>query len=74
VFEASPAVSGAAGDQALFVGNTNGHEYGLSLADGSVLFNAATASAIQDSTAVANGTLYFAAGGTLYAYAPAVRQ
>ena len=74
VFLASPAVSGAAGDQALFAGNTNGHEYGLSLADGTVLFNATAASEIQGSTAVASGTLYFASGGTLYAYAPAARQ
>ena len=71
VFLASPAVSGAAGDQALFAGNTNGHEYGLSLADGAVVFNATAPSGIQDSTAVANGTLYFASGGTLFAYAPA---
>ena len=71
VFLASPAVSGAAGDQALFAGNTNGHEYGLSLADGTVLFNATAASEIQGSTAVASGTLYFASGGTLFAYAPA---
>ena len=70
-FEASPAISGGAGDQALFVGNTNGQEYGLSLANGTVLFDATAASQIQDSTAVANGALYFAAGGTLYAYVPA---
>src|SRR5690242_18929423 len=64
-FVASPSVSGATGDQALFVGNTSGHAYGLSLADGTVLLSATTPTAIQDSTAVANGTLYFASDGTL---------
>jgi len=70
-FEASPAVCGGAGDQALFVGNTNGQEYGFSLVSGTQVFDATATSQIQDSAAVADGTLYFAAGGTLYAYAPA---
>jgi outer membrane protein assembly factor BamB len=69
--QAAPAVSGAPGNQVLFAGDTNGHEYGLSLATGAQIFAAATASKIQDSAAVADGTLYFASGGTLYAYAPA---
>jgi outer membrane protein assembly factor BamB len=69
--EASPAVSGGPGDQVLFVGNTNDHEYGFSLATGAPLFTAATTSKILDSAAVAHGTLYFASGGILYAYAPA---
>jgi outer membrane protein assembly factor BamB len=72
-FEASVAVSGGPGDQALFAGNTNGQEYGFSLADGAQVFNAATTGEIQDSSAIAGGTIYFAAGGTLYAYAPAAK-
>jgi outer membrane protein assembly factor BamB len=67
--QASPAVSGAPGDQVLFAGDTNGHEYGFSLATGAQLFTATTGK-IQDSAAVANGTLYFASAGTLYAYSP----
>lgn len=70
-FEASPAVSGSAGDQALFAGNTNGQEYGFSLVSGAQVFGAGGTTQIQDSAAVADGTLYFAAAGTLYAYAPA---
>jgi outer membrane protein assembly factor BamB len=68
--EASPAVSGGPGDQALFVGDLNKHEYGLSLQNGSQLFNATATGKIIGSAAVADGMLYFASGGTLYAYAP----
>ena len=68
--EASPAVSGGTGDQALFVGDLNGDEYGFSLASGAQLFSAANTGKIQDSAAVADGALYFASNGTLYAYAP----
>jgi outer membrane protein assembly factor BamB len=68
--QAAPAVSGAPGNQVLFAGDVNGHEYGFSLATGAQIFAAVTASMVQDSAAIANGTLYFASGGTLYAYAP----
>lgn len=67
---ASPAVSGAPGDQAVFVGDLNDSEYGYRLADGTQVFVATTTAKIQDSAAIAAGTLYFASGGTLYAYAP----
>lgn len=67
---ASPAVSGGAGNQVLFIGDANDHEYGLSLSSGAEIFNAATKGKILASTAVAAGILYFASGGTLYAYAP----
>ena len=69
--QASPAVSGSPGNQVLFVGDLNDHEYGFSLADGAQIFSATTTGKIQNSAAVADGTLYFASGGTLYAYAPA---
>lgn len=62
-------MSGGPGDQALFVGDLNKHEYGLSLDNGSQLFNATTGEIIG-SAAVADGMFYFASGGTLYAYAP----
>jgi outer membrane protein assembly factor BamB len=68
--EASPAVSGAAGDQAVFVGDLNDDEYGFSLATGALIFSATTTGMIQESAAVADGALYFASNGTLYAYAP----
>jgi eukaryotic-like serine/threonine-protein kinase len=68
---ASPAVSGSPGSQALFIGDTDGHEYGLSLATGTQLFSATPKGKVEASSAVANGMLYFAANGTLYAYAPA---
>jgi outer membrane protein assembly factor BamB len=67
---ASPAVSGGAGNQVLFIGDVNDHEYGLSLSSGAEIFNVATKGKILASTAVATGTLYFASGGILYAYAP----
>jgi outer membrane protein assembly factor BamB len=69
-FVASPAVSGAPGDQAVFVGDLNDDEYGFSLATGAQIFSAAATGIIQESAAVADGALYFAANGTLYAYAP----
>lgn len=68
--QASSAISGGPGNQVLFIGDTNDHEYGFTLASGSRVFSVATSGKIQDSAAVADGTLYFAAGGTLYAYAP----
>jgi outer membrane protein assembly factor BamB len=68
--QASPAVSGAAGDQVLFVGDNNDHEYGFSLASGAKLFDLTTSGKIQASSAVAKGMLYFASGGTVYAFAP----
>lgn len=68
--QASSAISGGPGNQVLFIGDTNDHEYGFTLASGSRVFSVATTGKIQDSAAVADGTLYFAAGGTLYAYAP----
>jgi outer membrane protein assembly factor BamB len=68
--QASPAVSGGPGNQVLFVGDLTDHEYGYSLASGAQIFSAATTGEIQDSSAVAVGTLYFASGGTLYAYSP----
>jgi outer membrane protein assembly factor BamB len=67
---ASPAVSGGPGNQVLFVGDVNDHEYGLRLSSGTRIFNATTKGRILASTVVATGTLYFASGGTLYAYAP----
>jgi outer membrane protein assembly factor BamB len=69
--QASPAVCGAPGDQALFVGDVNGTEYGFSLANGAQIFSVSVPGMIEDSTAIADGTLYFASHGTLYAYAPA---
>jgi outer membrane protein assembly factor BamB len=66
---ASPAVPGGPGNQAVFVGDLNDNEYGFSVATGAQLFSAATG-IIQESAAVADGALYFASNGTLYAYAP----
>jgi outer membrane protein assembly factor BamB len=68
---ASPSVTGAAGDQALFIGDLNGNEYGLSLANGTQVFSATPKGMVEGSAAVADGTLYFASRGTLYAYSPA---
>ncbi len=72
--QASIAVSGGPGDQVLFTGDLNDHEYGFSLASGAKVFAFTTSGKIQDSSAVAKGVLYFAAGGTLYAYAPGLRS
>lgn len=67
---ASPAVSGGTGNQVLFLGDLSGHEFGLTLTGGTKVFSATPGSQIQASAAVADGMLYFAANGTLYAYAP----
>jgi eukaryotic-like serine/threonine-protein kinase len=67
---ASPAVSGALGNQALFVGDTNDNEYGFNVSTGAQVFSATTTGVIEESAAIADGALYFASHGTLYAYAP----
>jgi outer membrane protein assembly factor BamB len=68
--QASPAVSGPAGDQVVFVGDTTGTEYGFDLQNGIPVFSAATSGKLQASAAVAVGMLYFTNGGFFYAYAP----
>jgi outer membrane protein assembly factor BamB len=40
--QSSPAVSGSPGNQALFIGDLNAHEYGFSLADGAQIFPVTT--------------------------------
>jgi outer membrane protein assembly factor BamB len=63
-------VAGGSGNQVLFIGDLNKHEYGLSLQDGSQVFSASVTGNPEASAAVANGMLYFTSGSTLYAYAP----
>lgn len=67
---ASPAVSGPAADQVLFVGDVNGTGYGLNLQTGARVFAAVTGGEFEASAAVAAGRLYFTPGGTLCAYVP----
>ena len=71
--QASPAVSGGPGNQVLFVGDLTDHEFGLRLASGAKLFEFTTSGKIMASSAVAKGALYFASGGTLYAFTPGVK-
>lgn len=66
----SPAVAGPPGHQVLFAGDFSGTEFGLRVRNGAQVFAAPTGGRLQASSAVAAGTLYFASGGTLYAYAP----
>jgi outer membrane protein assembly factor BamB len=67
----SPAVSGAPGHRVLFVGDTNGSEFGFRLTDGKLVFTAKVGYSIIDSAAIADGRLFFADyHGDLMAYAP----
>jgi outer membrane protein assembly factor BamB len=68
--QSSPAISGPAGDQVVFVGDDAGTEYGLRVQDGAQVFAAAKSGQLQASAVVADGMLYFTAGGAFYAYGP----
>jgi outer membrane protein assembly factor BamB len=68
--QASSAVSGGPGDQVVFLGDLADHEFGLSLASGATLFEFTTTGKVVASSAVAKGVLYFASGGSLYAFTP----
>jgi outer membrane protein assembly factor BamB len=70
-FLASPVVSGAAGDHAVFIGNAAGGEYAYMAANGRKLLSTDTSHGVSASAAVSDGMLYFADySGTLYAYRP----
>lgn len=66
----SPAISGPAGDQVVFVGDLAGTEYGLRVQNGTRVFADATSRQLQASAVVADGTLYFTAGAAFYAFRP----
>ena len=68
----SPAVSGAPGDQVVFVGSEAGGEHGYNLSDGSLVFSVSTGHKIVSSAAVSNGMLFFGDySGHLFGFAPA---
>jgi outer membrane protein assembly factor BamB len=67
-FIASPAVSGAAGDQVILAGDLAGTEHAYSLATGAQLFTFNAAKPIFSSSAVGNGMVFFASlDGDVYA-------
>ncbi|MGO9197721.1 MAG: Ig-like domain repeat protein [Acidimicrobiales bacterium] len=66
---ASPSISGAPGDQVVFVGDLAGNEYGFQLSDGSLVFSASTGHPIDASTTIADGIVFVAnVAGWLFAY------
>jgi len=66
---ASPAISGASGDQVVFIGNLNGGEVGYKLSDGTQVFSTNVAHKIHASAAVSGSMLFFASdGGYVYAW------
>ncbi len=65
----SPAISGAPGDQVVFIGNLLGGEHGYALSDGSEVFSTNVGAKILASSAVAADKMFFAANnGNLYAW------
>jgi outer membrane protein assembly factor BamB len=65
----APAVSGAAGDQAVFAGDLSGKVLGFSAANGTRRFTHQTGALIYGSPAVADGRLYITSSdGFLYAF------
>ncbi len=65
----SPAITGATGDEVLFVGDLTDYEYGYRLSDGALLFTQTVAGKIEASSAVSDGMLFFATtGGYLDAF------
>jgi outer membrane protein assembly factor BamB len=66
---ASVGISGAAGDQVVFIGDLSGNENGYKLSDGSLVFSTNVASKIHASAAVSDGMVFFASdGGVVYAF------
>jgi outer membrane protein assembly factor BamB len=66
----SPAVTGAAGDQVLFVGDLGGAVRGLRLSDGQEMFSYQTGAFVYGSAAVSRGRVYIASSnGLLFAFA-----
>lgn len=67
-FIASPAISGASGDQVILAGDLAGTEHGYSLATGAQVFTFTAAKSIFSSSAVADGMVFFASlDGNVYA-------
>jgi eukaryotic-like serine/threonine-protein kinase len=67
-FIASPAISGAPGDQVILAGDLAGTEHAYALATGAQLFTVKAAGPIFSSSAVANGMVFFASlDGNVYA-------
>lgn len=68
-FVASPAVSGAPGNQVVFAGDEGGTEHAFSLASGTPLLSAAGGFYIASSTAISGGRVFFGGvDGYVYAY------
>ena len=65
----SPAVTGPAGSQVLFVGDTNGTFYGQSVATGAILWSFNTGGLIYGSAAVAGNMVFITNATFLYAFA-----
>src|SRR5579864_2396641 len=67
-FIASPAISGASGNQVIFAGDLAGTEHAYSLATGTQVFAYKAAATIFASAAIVNGRVFFAAlDGDVYA-------
>ncbi len=66
---ASVAISGAAGDQVVFIGDLSGHENAYRLSDGSLLFTTSVGFKILSSAAISDSTVFFASNsGAIYAF------
>jgi outer membrane protein assembly factor BamB len=66
---ASPAISGAAGDQVAFIGDLKGVERGYRLSDGAVVFSTNVGGKIHSSAAIADNMLFVGSdNGTLNAW------
>lgn len=59
IFIASPAVSGASGDQVIFAGDLAGTEHAYSLATGTQVFTFNAGTTIFSSSAIVRGMVFF---------------
>jgi len=67
-FIASPAISGASGNQVILVGDLAGTEHGYALTTGAQVFTFKAAATIFSSSAIADGMVFFASlDGNVYA-------
>jgi outer membrane protein assembly factor BamB len=66
----SPVISGAPGDQVLFIGDLSGNVWAYRISDGTLVWSKALGDKVIASAAVADGLLVMASGTTLYGFTP----
>jgi outer membrane protein assembly factor BamB len=69
---ASPSISGAPGDQVLFIGDTTGVVNGYRLSDGALVWSTDLGGKVLSSPAISDGLLLLGSTNTVYGFRPVV--